>query len=205
MIEYLLQGTVLGLSAGLGPGPLLTLVVTETMRHGSGAGVRAALAPLFTDIPIIAVAMLVLTRISSFGIVLGMLTLFGALFVLHLGWENIRTKKLRMEGKETRSFSLRRGIIVNALSPHPYLFWLGVGGPITQRAVSEGAGAAAAFVGTFYILLVGSKVAVALAAGRSRRFLSGVLYIWIMRALGILLCLLALALAKKGLELLGLL
>ncbi len=43
----------LGLSGGLTPGPLLTLVVSETLKYGTQAGIKVSLAPLLTDTPII--------------------------------------------------------------------------------------------------------------------------------------------------------
>jgi threonine/homoserine/homoserine lactone efflux protein len=49
-------GIVLGLSAGLSPGPLMTLVVAESLKGGASAGIRIALAPLVTDAPIISSA-----------------------------------------------------------------------------------------------------------------------------------------------------
>ncbi|NCD26558.1 MAG: hypothetical protein EOL86_13335, partial [Deltaproteobacteria bacterium] len=47
------SGLVLGLSAGLSPGPLLTLMLSETLRHGVRAGLLVAVAPLISDLPII--------------------------------------------------------------------------------------------------------------------------------------------------------
>lgn len=38
MAAYLVSGIVFGLSSGLAPGPLLTLVLTETLRHGKKGG-----------------------------------------------------------------------------------------------------------------------------------------------------------------------
>ncbi|MBT4876955.1 MAG: LysE family translocator, partial [Desulfobacula sp.] len=46
MIHYLTIGMVLGLSAGLAPGPLLTLVISETLLHDIRAGIKVAMAPL---------------------------------------------------------------------------------------------------------------------------------------------------------------
>ncbi len=37
MISIFLTGVLLGLSAGLAPGPLLTLVITETLKHNEYA------------------------------------------------------------------------------------------------------------------------------------------------------------------------
>ncbi len=203
MMTFLAQGTVLGLSAGFAPGPLLTLVVSETLRHGVRGGVRVALAPFVTDLPIIVLSLLVVSGLSRLQPVLGVISLLGALFVLYLGWENIRMKGPGPAGAAEAPRSLRKGIIVNALSPHPYLFWLTVGAPITWRALQDGPLSAAAFVGSFYALLVGSKIALAVAVGKSRSFLGGRAYLWTMRVLGVLLCLLAVMLLGDGIRLLS--
>jgi threonine/homoserine/homoserine lactone efflux protein len=62
---------------------------------------------------------------------------------------------------------LRRAVLVNALSPHPWLFWITVGGPLL---VADGFASGAAFLAGFYATLVGAKVAIAgvVAAGRRR-------------------------------------
>jgi len=53
-----LLGLSLGLGAGLAPGPLLALVIRSTLQDGAAAGVRVAFSPLVTDVPIIAIALL---------------------------------------------------------------------------------------------------------------------------------------------------
>lgn len=50
----------------------------------------------------------------------------------------------------------------------------------------------------FYLLLVGSKILLALLAARSRRFLAGRAYPAVMRALALLLGLFALLLFREG-------
>lgn len=71
MSHFLFMGLVLGLSAGLAPGPLLTLVVSETLRHHVGAGIRVALAPLISDLPIVLVSVGILSTMADFEAVLG--------------------------------------------------------------------------------------------------------------------------------------
>ena len=46
MINFLTIGTILGLSAGFAPGPLLALVISETLQHDIKSGVKVALAPI---------------------------------------------------------------------------------------------------------------------------------------------------------------
>ena len=128
MIHYVTIGTVLGLSAGLAPGPLLTLVISETIMHDIRAGIKVALAPLVTDLPIIVLTVFILSRLSGFHDILGVISLVGGLLVLVMGIQGIKTKGVDIDIQKTGSRSLAKGILVNILSPHPYLFWLSVGG-----------------------------------------------------------------------------
>lgn len=56
---------------------------------------------------------------------------------------------------------LWRGVLVNALSPHPWIFWIGVGAPLLVASWRDAPGRGIAFLVGFYLLLVGSKVAIA--------------------------------------------
>lgn len=163
------------------------------------------MAPLITDLPIVTTALLVLIRLADFRAVLAAISILGGLFVLYLAYENMRSKRVRIgiEGAEPRS--LRRGVIMNVLSPHPYLFWFTVGGPTVLKALEQNTSSAAAFIGAFYLLLVGSKIVLALLAGWSRSFLAGRVYVYTMRLLGSVLCLFGIVLLRNGLELIGLL
>jgi threonine/homoserine/homoserine lactone efflux protein len=93
--------------------------------------------------------------------------------------------------------------MVNALNPHPYLFWFSVGAPIMVKAQEENGFGALAFVTSFYVCLVGSKICLALIVGKSRAFLEGRIYVYTMRVLGVLLFVFALLLFRDGLGLIG--
>ncbi len=205
MIHYFTIGIVLGLSAGLAPGPLLTLVISETITHDIRAGIKVALAPLVTDLPIIVLTVFILSRLSGFHDILGVISLVGGLLVLVMGIQGIKAKGVEVDIQKTRSRSLAKGILVNILSPYPYLFWLSVGAPTMTRAKDLHIFAGAAFVISFYFLLVGSKVLLAVLVGKSKMFLKGRVYIYTMKFLGFALCALAAFLFKDGLSLLGIL
>ncbi|MDI9569538.1 MAG: LysE family transporter [Pseudomonadota bacterium] len=204
MIDFLAMGGVLGLAAGLSPGPLLTLVITETLRHGAGAGVKVALAPVVTDLPIILGVFYLLRRWADFEGLLGVLSLVGGLFVVYLAADNLRAQNTTSAvGEEGTPRPLLKGVMANALNPHPYLFWVTVGTPQVVKALNLGAATLAGFLGSFYACLLGAKVLLALLAGRSRRFLAGRAYLFTLRALGLLLIGLAAILFHDGLKLLG--
>ena len=205
MISFLTTGTILGLSAGFAPGPLLALVISETVEHGVKAGVKVALAPIITDLPIIIITLFILAKLSSFHSVLGIISIIGAIFILYMGIKNIRIKGVSLDINKSSPRSFQKGIIVNALSPHPYLLWFSVGGPTTLKAMEQSLPAAIAFVLSFYVLLVGSKMVLAFLVGKSRTFLLGNKYIFTMRLLGGILIILAGFLFQDGLHLLGIL
>jgi hypothetical protein len=64
--------------------------------------------------------------------------------------------------------------------------------------------AAFAFIVSFWGLLVGSKILLAIMVGKSKSFLVGNAYLYTMRLLGLVLCVLAFVLFRDGLKLLGL-
>jgi threonine/homoserine/homoserine lactone efflux protein len=154
----------MGLSAGISPGPLMTLVVTSSLRSGLAGGMRVAMAPFLTDAPIIALAVLVIDRLPPE--VLRWVGVAGGLVVIWLGVEILRSAreavlplKPGIAGDVRRE--LWRGVVVNALNPHPYLFWATVGGPALVSGWRTSPWHALAFLVSFYALLVGSKVALA--------------------------------------------
>ncbi|WP_026842513.1 LysE family translocator [Citrifermentans bremense] len=203
MLDFLTAGLVLGFSAGFSPGPLLMLVISETLHHGTRSGVRVALSPVVTDLPIVLATLLLLVNVSGYHGVLGGVSLAGGLFVLATGWDSIRTRPVQLDLPKEEPKSLRKGVLTNFLSPHPYLFWITVGAPLLTKSLNVGWTAFFAFVLSFYLSLIGAKVILAVAVGRSKAFLSGRLYLYTMRFLGGLLVLFALLLFKEGLELLG--
>lgn len=191
-LSFLGAGTVMGLAAGLSPGPLLAMVVTQSLRHGTLEGVKTAFAPLLSDLPIVLAATILLRGIAEDGPLLGLVSLAGAAFLVYLGVEGLRAGGFEVDAAANRApRSLVSGTLVNLLNPQPYLFWLTVGAPTVLRGLEQGWLPPVLFVGAFYLCLVGSKVALALLAGRSRAFLTGRAYRHVLRGLGAILLLFA--------------
>ncbi|MBW2467554.1 MAG: LysE family transporter [Deltaproteobacteria bacterium] len=202
MLAFLTTGAILGLSAGFAPGSLLALVISETLQHDVKAGIKVALAPILTDLPIIILTLFILAKLSSFHFVLGIISITGACFICYLGIANLKTRGMDLRENPGTRQSLQKGFLANALSPHPYLFWLTVGGPTTIKAMDVGLFAAIGFILCFYLLLVGSKIFLAVLTNRSRNFLEGKAYVFTMRLLGTVLIILAILLLRDALQLL---
>jgi threonine/homoserine/homoserine lactone efflux protein len=201
-MEFIVAGAIVGLTAGFLPGPLMVLVMGESLRYGTAAGVRTSFAPLVTDAPLIAAALLLTRWVSDLDKLSGVIALVGAGVVTLMAVDSMRARAPQPAQGEVRRRSLLRGAVVNATSPHPYLFWFTVGGPTILRASEAGLVWAVAFVAVFFTGLVGGKIVVATVAGRSRRFISGGVYRWVTRLLGVLLLGFAALLLWDGLRLL---
>ncbi|MEZ4558877.1 MAG: LysE family transporter [Caldilineaceae bacterium] len=189
MLSALLTGVSLGFSAGISPGPLTTLVLTSTLERGFRAGLRVAIAPLLTDLPIIVVSLLIFSALPPL-LEIG-LTVAGGVLLVYLGIETLRTSRHAHLELTPQPAALQqdlwRGVLVNVLSPHPWLFWLSVGSPILIGAWRTSPALAALFLLGFYALLVGSKIAIAWGVAGARHLLDDRWYRTLLRVSGALL------------------
>jgi len=187
MLPFLAAGLSLGIASGISPGPLLALVVSQTLQHGWREGVKVAFAPLVSDVPIVMLSLVVLSRFSSLSPVLGWISIAGGLFCGYLGYELLRSGALETGQAAAAPRSFRKAVLLNLLNPNVYVFWATVGGPFILRGLRKEATAAIAFAGGFYGCLVGSKIALAFLVSGSRGLLKGRGYRITLRILGVLL------------------
>lgn len=167
-MDSLALGLALGLGAGLSPGPLLALVLTSSLRHGTRSGMAAAVAPLVSDLPIVLLSVTAVSALPQR--LLAAAATAGGLFVIWLGVSAIRDARTAKpeQAPAAPTGTIWRAAAVNALSPHPWVFWLTVGGPVLVTSARAGTASAVAFLVGFYLLLIGAKVALAVVVGRTR-------------------------------------
>jgi len=204
-LPFLISGVLFGAAAGVSPGPLLTLVISETLRHGRREGVIVASAPLVTDVPIVCISVFVLAKLLNFSLILGIISLSGAAFIGYLAFESLTIKGIELNLGRVKAESLKRGILTNLLSPHPYLFWITIGAPFILKAYSTNVLAAVFFLLGFYLFLVGSKIVIALIVDKYKSFLKSNTYVYLVRIFGLILLVFAALFIKDGLTLLGIL
>ncbi len=200
VIEYLVLGAFLGLAAGISPGPLLAITISETLQHGKWEGIKVAISPLITDLPIILSVLFILSHLTSYDSIIGIIAFFGASYLIYSGVESLKIRKDSIEIKLEKKDALKKGVIVNFGNPHPYIFWLSIGGPIIFKSLSTDILATILFIFGFYSLLVGSKVIVALIVERSKSFINSKYYFSIIRILGIAQIVFGLTFIKIGLN-----
>ncbi len=197
---FLTSGIVFGLTLGISPGPLLTLVISETLKHDKKEGMKVAIAPVITDLPIVLITLLLLSKLSDFNPILGSISILGAIFIGYLAYESISAKRIELNIQDVKPQSLKKGVIANFLNPHPYVFWFAVGAPTVLKALGISLFSAILFTLGFYVFLVGSKILVAIIVEHSRSFLRSNAYVYMIRLLGIVLLIFALMFLIDGLK-----
>ncbi len=200
---FLFSGIIFGLTLGVSPGPLLTLVISETLKHNRKEGIKVAIAPIITDLPIVLITLLILSKMSNFDPILGSISILGAIFIGYLAYENIFAKSVELNIQDVKPQSLKRGIIANFLSPHPYIFWFIIGAPTVLKALNISFFSAVSFILGFYVFLVGSKIFIATVVEKSRSFLKSNIYVYAIKFLGILLLIFSLMFLMEGLRFFG--
>ena len=184
MSEYVLSALIFGLSAGFRPGPLGIVVIQQTLAHGLKYGIRASLAPIITDGPIIFAALVILTQFKDIELFVGIISFIGGLYLLWISLKILRLKEFNVSKSLGTPTSLATAIKVNLLSPSPYLFWFTVGG---AYLASGSQAESVAFVVVAIGALVLAKMVVAWVASNFRELLDSQAYVWVMRVLGGLL------------------
>ena len=187
MLSSLLLGLSLGFAAGVSPGPMLALVIARSMEKGFASGLRVAIAPLFSDLPIILAAVLLATALPVR--MLQALGIGGGLFLIFLGVQEIVRARRVTPGHpgERPTEDLTHAILVNLLNPHPWIFWFSVGGPLVVRAWALSPIDGGSFLVAFYALLVGSKITLAWLIARSRNRLRPQWYRRVVQTCGVML------------------
>jgi len=79
---YFFQGAALAMSATIMPGPFQAFLLSKALQNGWKRTLPAAFAPLVTDGPIIALVLLILTRMPPR--LIDLLHLAGGLFILYI-------------------------------------------------------------------------------------------------------------------------
>lgn len=199
MHEIVFTSFFLALIAAITPGPLMALIIAETLKHGKANGVKIALAPLLTDLPIMLGSFFILSKLEHLNLLLGLISLAGAGYLLYLAYGSITIKEVQLQPVSGNK-SILKGIVANFLNPNPYIFYFSILAPLAVKGMKLhfwlGPLSVFIFLGTFVLLLIG----IALSVHAARRFISSQGYIYAIRVLGVLLLFFALVFLKDGLH-----
>lgn len=156
--QFVLPGMGFAMSATFVPGPLIAYLVNTTLTQGWRKALLIVLSPIITDAPIIILMTFILGQLPPE--ILNLIRLGGGLLLLYIAygaWQQYQSGVLiktdtadETNGTQSWQRILATGVMMNYLSPGPYLFWATVNGPLLIEALNLSLVHAVAFLVAFY-------------------------------------------------------
>jgi threonine/homoserine/homoserine lactone efflux protein len=176
MLTYLLLGAAFGFAAVAQPGPMQAYLIAQAASHGVRRTLPAAFAPLLSDIPVVTLTVLVLSRMPSR--FLQGLRVLGGLFVLYLAFGGFRAWRDWRPKSAGPAPSAGRGVVqavaVNLLNPNPWIAWSLALGPLLLRGWREAPAHGIALLAGFYGVMVAGTASTIAIFGMAGKLGAGV-------------------------------
>jgi threonine/homoserine/homoserine lactone efflux protein len=170
MIAYLMQGIAYGFAAAVQPGPLQTYVIAQTLRNGWRKTIIYCLVPLLSDLPIIALVLLILSQVPPAFILV--IRFGGGIFLLYLAVSILRMAKALREEEQADStdtgVGLFKAVAVNFLNPLPYIYWGSICGPTLVIGWRESPAFGIALIAGFYATMILIMAAIIIVVSQTR-------------------------------------
>jgi threonine/homoserine/homoserine lactone efflux protein len=166
----------MGFSVASMPGPILALIVTETLRRGPWPGTQAAVAPICVDACIMLPLLIVLQSWISPGVGTVAIGLAGSMFLFWLGIQSCRTQPTYLTSTTHNNLEkmlpFLKCVLIHLMNPYAYIFWGTVGFAFVREGF-EGGGfkGALTFPVGFWLGAGTMNFLVVYLVSRSRHFL----------------------------------
>lgn len=172
MTTTIIIALVLGAFAGAAPGPYTTMVIGTSLQRGFREGVKLALVPLATDIIPFVLTFFILDALNWTALTL--LGIAGGTLIGMVGVRFIRQNGPAALGGEEpfQAATFGHAAISTFLSPSPWLFWFVLAGPLTHRAMEQGATQAVVFVAILFAMNMGMATLLAWLVSNSRKIIA---------------------------------
>ena len=149
----------------------MAYLITQTLTHGFRKTWMAAFAPLVSDGPIIALALLVLVQMPPW--LQRGLNLVSGTFILYLAWGSYRQWRrftaLENQPALASNHSVFKAAMMNVLNPMPYIYWSLVTGPILIAGWRENPALGMTFLGGFYLIMISGLLVIMGLFGTARQ------------------------------------
>ena len=174
--QFIAPAISFGLSAAAIPGPLIAYLVNTALTQGWRRALLVVISPLITDTPIIILMTFILGQLPP--ALLNLLQLAGGCLLLFIAWgayKQFRDRaSLELAAQSASAATswqrvLLTGILMNFLSPGPWLFWATINGPLLVKALDTSEAHAFAFLIAFYGTFLGGLCLWVLAFHHVRR------------------------------------
>ncbi|MDO5309188.1 MAG: LysE family transporter [Planctomycetia bacterium] len=202
---YLAAGslaTLFAFQGAVSPGPLQTVIISETLSNGLRSSWRAACISTITDPIALFVALCVVSSASSTW--LACIAFFGATLLIRFALSQFRATAVQFENHSKKPVKLWTIWLVNITNPNLWIFSFTISAfQIHDFYIHYGFGVASTYVLTFFVMITAFNLMVAFLAGQLRRYFNGVWLARINRILGVFLILVAIRFIWLGLGYLG--
>lgn len=194
VLSAVLPALILGLLAGLAPGPYTTMVVATGLERGFRAALPLAMAPLLTDLAPLLLSTLLLTTLSpgvvtAMGWVGGVVVVLLGIRLLAAHWRPLKSGRTPARAGAPATVRFWHVVLATVLSPAPWLFWLGLASPLFLRHWNVDWRLGVLYLVVLFVTNIGSASGLAWAASKGRRVLAPYWRHRLLRALGVALVL----------------
>ncbi|MBI4231925.1 LysE family transporter [Candidatus Peregrinibacteria bacterium] len=190
LIDFL----ILGLIAGISPGPITALMLGETFKNGFREGAKVPIALIFSNLIIAPLSVMLLMYGAEIEGFLNIISYAGAILLIYMGYQEWTSTGM-LEYKKS-SHPIRTAFIADMINPYPYVFWFTVLAPSVILGIRESGNLRGLIFWTLFVCgLVGTKLAIVLIAAKGKKYLKADMIRKISK-------LLALALFAYGIKLL---
>ncbi len=206
----LLAGTwwIIGFSGAMMPGPVTTVIVTESARRGFWIGPLVTLGHVLVELAIVIGLVFGLDDILKNTSVAGAIGLVGGLFLLWMGSGIVRgavTGKVKLDlnaesGSRVGNSPVAAGVLTSLSNPYMLLWWSTVGTLWLITFRGFGAIGVAAFYFGHTLADWAWNCLVALVISTGRRFLGDRVYRGLLLVCGLFLVLLSLYFVSSGVQ-----
>ncbi len=167
MFEFLIKGGALGFAAAIQPGPFQAYLLSQVGLRGWRRTLPAALAPLISDAPIVALMLSVVHQMPAGA--LSVIRVVGGIFLLYLACRSVASLRNAAVGETDQTTSPGHGVwhaaVMNLLNPNPYIFWGTVGAIVFFDGWNQSPAVGAAFLVGMYTMLIGGLAMVTVTFG----------------------------------------
>ena len=182
---------IIALSGALAPGPLLTIVIAKSVKHGFKAGPLVILGHTILEIILVLILVMGFSKLLNQPLLIKTVSLLGSGILFLFGIRMANSAKnitLNIDAQDQRCSRLTvLGITMSIANPYWAVWWLTVGLGLILSAQKYGLFAVAVFFLGHILADLTWYSAVSFTVSKGRRFLSDKIYKSIMLLCGIAL------------------
>ena len=192
-----LLGAGFGFQGSVSPGPLQTIIISETLSHGVRSSWRAAVISPCSDPIALVVAIFVVSNIPD--AVLAIIAFLGASLLIRFAWAQFRTSEKDFDFQAKPRSSFLAIWLTNVLNPILWIFSFSINAlQISSYYRENGLGVAATYLASFFISICFFNLTTACVVAKLKQIFNVRWLVNINRALGVFLVVVALRFVLMG-------